>query len=152
MAPSPGRFHQDVLGNLHFILRRHLEKHPLGSIHLAPSDVQLTELNIFQPDLYYVSNAQSGILTDQGTRGAPDLVIEILSPKTAKLDRGIKREIYARSGVEEMWIVDPALKKILVYRFSTAVDVPVGTFGVRQKFESPLFPGLKIDPSRVFEP
>src|SRR6185369_9045277 len=116
-----------------------LEKFPLGSIHLAPSDVQLTELNIYQPDLYYVSRARRAILTDQGTRGAPDLIVEILSPKTSKLDRGVKREIYARSGVEEMWIVDPAVKKILIYCFSTAIDVPVGTFGVRQKFESPLF-------------
>src|ERR1051326_985041 len=114
MAPSPDRFHQDILGNLHFIMRSHLEKRPSGSVHLAPSDVQLTELNIYQPDLYYVSNARRAILNEQGARGAPDLVVEILSPKTAKLDRGVKREIYARSGVEEMGIVDPALKKIEV--------------------------------------
>ena len=151
MAPSPDRFHQDILGNLHFILRSHLEKNPSGSIHLAPSDVQLTDLNIFQPDLYYVSNTQRAILTDQGARGAPDLIVEILSPKTAKLDRGLKREVYARSGVEEMWIIDPALKKIEVYRFAKAIDVPAGTFGVRHKFESALFLGLKIDVSRVFE-
>lgn len=152
MAPSRERVHQDILGNLYYILRSHLEKCPLGSVHLAPSDVQLTDLNIYQPDLYYVSNPRRAILTDQGARGAPDLIVEILSPKTAKLDRGVKREIYARSGVEEMWIVDPAVKKILIYRFATTIDVPVGTFGVRQKFESPLFPGFKIDPSRVFEP
>jgi len=152
MAPSPDRFHQDILGNLHFILRSHLEKRPSGSIHLAPLDVQLTDLNIYQPDLYYVSNSRKAILTDQGARGAPDLIVEILSPKTAKLDRGVKREIYARSGVEEMWIVDPAVKKILVYRFAKGIDIPVGTFGVRQKFESPLLPGLKIDVPRVFEP
>jgi Uma2 family endonuclease len=151
MAPSPDRLHQDILGNLHFILRSHLEKCPLGSIHLAPSDVQLTDLNVYQPDLYYVSNARRAILTDQGARGAPDLVVEILSLKTAKLDRGVKREIYARSGVEEMWIVDPEGKKISVYRFAQGIDIPVGTFGVRQKFESPLFPSLKIDLSRVFE-
>src|SRR5213075_1732346 len=85
MAPSPDRLHQDILGNLHFILRSHLEAHPLGSIHIAPSDVQLTELNIYQPDLYYVSRARRAILTHQGARGAPDLIVEILSPKTAKL-------------------------------------------------------------------
>src|SRR5262245_30397396 len=150
MAPSPDRFHQDILGNLHFILRSHLEKRPSGSVHLAPSDVQLTDLNIYQPDLYYVSNTRRAILTDRGARGAPDLIVEILSPKTAKLDRGVKREIYARSGVEEMWIVDPVVKKISVYRFAEGID-PVGTYGIKQKFESPLFPGLKVDPSRVFE-
>ncbi len=152
MAPSPDRLHQDILGNLHFILRSHLEKYPLGSIHIAPSDVQLTDLNIYQPDLYYISRTRRAFLTDQGARGAPDLIVEILSPKTAKLDRGVKREIYARSGVEEMWIVDPTVKKIEVYRFSTTIDIPVGTFGVRQKFAAPLLPGLKIELSRVFEP
>ena len=151
MAPSPDRLHQDILGNLHYILRSHLEKRPSGSVHLAPSDVQLTDLNIYQPDLYYVSNARRAILNDQGARGAPDLVVEILSPKTAKLDRGVKREIYARSGVEEMWVVDPAAKKISVYRFAEAIDTPLGTYGIKQKFESPLFPGLKIDLLRVFE-
>jgi len=151
MAPSPDRFHQDILGNLHFILRSHLEKCPLGSIHLAPSDVQLTDLNICQPDLYYVSRMRRAILTAQGARGAPDLIVEILSPKTAKLDRGVKREIYARSGVEEMWLVDPARKKISVYRFAEGIDTPAGTYGIKQKFQSPLLPGLKIDLSRVFE-
>src|SRR5436189_3310853 len=112
MAPSPDRFHQDILGNLYVIIRGHLAKHPAGSVHLAPSDVQLTDLNVFQPDLYYVTTARRGILTELGAQGAPDLVVEILSPKTAKLDSGVKREIYARSGVEEMWVVDPAARKV----------------------------------------
>jgi Uma2 family endonuclease len=152
MAPSPDRLHQDILGNLYHILRNHLEKRPSGSVHLAPSDVQLTDLNVYQPDLYYVAKTRKTILTKQGACGAPNLVVEILSPKTAQLDSGVKREIYARSGVEEMWIVDPAVKKISVYRFDEAIDTPVGTYGVRQKFESPLFPGLKIELSRVFAP
>ena len=61
MAPSPDRFHQDILGNLYFILRSYLENHPLGSVHLAPSDVQLTDLNVYQPDLYYVSRTRRAI-------------------------------------------------------------------------------------------
>ena len=152
MAPPPDRLHQDILGNLHFILRSHLERRPLGSVHLAPSDVQLTDLNVYQPDLYYVTRARKEILTAQGARGAPDLVVEILSPKTAKLDNGVKREIYARAGVEEMWVVDPTLRKIYVYRFAEAIATPVGTYGIKQKFESHLFPGLKIELARVFEP
>src|SRR5262249_18851613 len=118
MSPSPNRFHQDVLGNLHFLIRKYLEKHPVGSVHLAPSDVQLTEINVYQPDLYYVSKARRRVLTSQGAKGAPNLVIEILSPKAAKLDRGIKRRVYARTGVEEMWILDQETKRIDVYRFA----------------------------------
>jgi Uma2 family endonuclease len=151
MSPSPDRFHQDVLGNLHFILRNYLEKHPVGSVHLAPSDVQLTEVNVYQPDLYYVSKARQRVLTVQGAAGSPSLVVEILSAKTAKLDRGVKRTVYARSGVEEMWIVDRETKRVEVYRFSESLDVPVGSYGLQQKFGSPLFPRLRINVRKVFE-
>lgn len=151
MAPSPDRFHQDILGNLHFIIRSYLKKHALGSVHLAPSDVQLTDLNVFQPDLYYVSKARRSVLTKQGAHGAPDLVVEILSPKTAKLDKGIKREVYARIGVAEMWMVDPSAKQIATYRFAEQIEAPVATYDVGQKLESPLFPALKVDVAKAFE-
>src|SRR5438093_2556066 len=58
MAPSPERYHQDILGNLYLILRSYLEKRPLGSVHLAPSDVCLSDINVFQPDLYYVRSEE----------------------------------------------------------------------------------------------
>jgi len=151
MAPSPDRFHQDILGNLYLIIRNYLQKRRLGSVHLAPSDVQLTDLNVFQPDLYYVSKARRSVLTKQGAQGPPDLVVEILSPKTAKLDKGVKREVYARVGVVEMWMVNPTAKQIAVYRFAEEINAPVGTYGIGQKFESRLFPGLKIEVSKVFE-
>jgi Uma2 family endonuclease len=151
MAASPDRFHQDILSNLHYILRSYLEGRRLGSVHLSPSDVQLTDLNVYQPDLYYVSKKRRSILTRQGASGAPDLVVEIMSPKTARLDQGVKREVYAREGVEEMWIVDPNRKRVEIFHFGESIDVPFGTFGTRQSFESPLFPGLKIGVARVFE-
>lgn len=151
MAPSPDRFHQDILGNLYLIIRNYLQEHRLGSVHLAPSDVQLTNLNVFQPDLYYVSKARRSVLTKQGAQGSPDLVVEILSPKTAKLDKGVKREVYARTGIVEMWIVDPSAKQIAVYRFAVQIDAPVATYGVGQKLESPLFPGLKVEVAKAFD-
>jgi len=151
MAPSPDRFHQDILGNLYLIIRNYLGKRHFGSVHLAPSDVQLTDLNVFQPDLYYVSKARRSVLTRQGAHGAPDLVVEILSPKTTKLDKGVKREVYARVGVAEMWMVDPTAKQIAVYRFAEQIDTPVATYGVGQRFESPLFPGLKLEVAKAFE-
>ncbi len=151
MAPSPDRFHQDILGNLYVIIRGHLAKHPAGSVHLAPSDVQLTDLNVFQPDLYYVTRERRSILNDQGAAGPPNLVVEILSARTAKLDKGIKRQIYARCGVEEMWIIDPTSQRIAVYHFADGIDTPVGNYGMTEKFESILLPGLEIEVSKVFE-
>ena len=151
MAPSPDLFHQDIIGNLYFIIRGHLDAHPLGTVHIAPSDVQLSDLNVYQPDMYFVSKRRKSILTKQGAEGAPDLIVEILSPRTAKLDKGVKRTVYARTGVDELWIVDPERKQIQVYHLNVDAEAPVATYGVRQKFESPLLPGLKIPVSKIFQ-
>ena len=151
MSPSPAPFHQDIVGNIFYLLRRYLEKNRLGTVRTAPSDVRLTELNVYEPDVYFVSKSRKSILTKHGVEGAPNLVVEVLSPRTAKLDKGAKRVIYARAGVEELWIVDPEAKRLHVYRLRESADEPVGTYGVRRKFESPLFPGLKIPVAKVFQ-
>src|SRR6185369_7809611 len=86
MSPAPNRYHQDILNNLSFMLRQHLEGNPVGKTYFAPFDIFLTKLNVYQPDLVFISNERRPILTNQGAEGAPDLVIEILSPSTADLD------------------------------------------------------------------
>jgi len=150
MSPSPNRYHQDIIGNLAFLLRRYLESHACGRLYFAPFDVFLTDLNVYQPDLVFISNERSGILKDDNVEGAPDLVIEVLSPRTAKYDRGVKRDIYARTGVEELWIVDPELKTVQVFRFAESADAPVATYSIKQKFASPIFPGLTVSCAEVF--
>ena len=150
MSPSPDLFHQNILGNLYFIIRSYLEQHQTGSVYLAPSDVHLTDLNVYQPDLYFVSNARKSILSAQGAEGAPDLVAEILSPKTARFDKGVKREVYARTGVKELWIIDPALREIQVYHLTASSDVPAATLGEEKQIESALLPGLRIPLKEIF--
>jgi len=150
MAPSPDLFHQDILLNLAWILRDYLEKNPIGKLMIAPSDVHLTDLNVYQPDLYFVSNARKSIFSQQGAEGAPDLVVEILSPKTARFDKGIKREVYARSGVKELWIIDPVLRQVQVYHLVESADVPAATLGEESHLESGLFSGLKIRLENIF--
>jgi Uma2 family endonuclease len=83
--------------------------------------------------------------------GAPDFVVEILSPRMAKYDRGAKRDIYGRTGVQELWIVDPEIKTIQVFRFAESADAPVAIYGLKQKFASPIFPGLSISVAEVFK-
>jgi Uma2 family endonuclease len=151
MAPSPDLFHQDIILNLAIVIGKYLERHRVGSLHIAPSDVQLSELNVYQPDLYFVSNVRKSILTKQGAKGAPDLVVEVLSPRTAKLDKGMKRSIYARTGVKELWIVDPDRKEVQVYRLEESADMPAAVCRGRQKIESPLLPGLKIPVANIFK-
>ncbi len=87
-----------------------------GQVYFAPFVVELTDINVLQPDLAYFDQSRQSFLTEQGASDPPNLVVEILSPKIAKYDREIKREIYARTGVEELWIVDPDVRLIQVFR------------------------------------
>jgi Uma2 family endonuclease len=151
MAPSPDLFHQDILLNIAVLIRSFLDRRPIGSVHIAPSDVHLSELNVYQPDLYFVSKIRQSFLSKQGFEGAPDLVVEILSPKTSRFDKGIKREVYARSGVQELWIVDPELRHILIYHLTKSANAPVLTCTDKEQFEALSLPGLIIQVEKVFK-
>lgn len=150
LTPAPNRYHQHISRNICQILLAYMETNPVGEVYDAPFDVVLTDINVFQPDILFVSNAHRSVLTDAGAEGAPDLVVEILSPRTAQQDKGVKREIYARTGVEELWMVDPEVRRIQVFRLQEDADVPIGTHGDATSFGTPLFPGLTIDTARVF--
>ena|SRR5687767_9455438 len=151
MSPSPNRAHQKILIKLIKSLGAYLDKTEKGEIYCAPFDVFLTELNVYQPDLVYISNDRKAILTDQGTEGAPDLVIEILSPRTAKLDRGVKRDIYARTGVQELWIVDPERQQVEVYDLPKNADAPTATYTKRQSLKSKLLPKFSVSVAKIFD-
>jgi len=123
----------------------------MGRTAIAPSDVQLDFVNVHQPDVYFISNERLNILTKQGPVGAPDLVVEVLSRSTARLDKGPKLRVYARSGVKELWLVDKEKKEVAVYRFAENISEPVTTVRGRQKLTTPLLPGLKLALAKVFE-
>ncbi|EIQ01374.1 hypothetical protein OpiT1DRAFT_05950 [Opitutaceae bacterium TAV1] len=150
MAPSPNFFHQDIAYNLTGILRDYLLRNPLGKLRFAPVDVYLSDLNAYQPDLLFIRKENLGIVKDHGIEGAPDLVIEILSPATAKYDLGPKRAVYARTGVQELWIVDPARRTLALYRLGEDAATPIATFSESQTFSSTFFPGLTIALADVF--
>ncbi len=112
---------------------------------MSPSDVELGNGDVYQPDLYYVSRERLGILDKQGAKGAPDLVIEILSPSTARLDREIKRSVYAQAGVRELWLVDLWNDRIEVHRFPTEPGpAAVAALERNDVLTTPLLPGLTI--------
>ena len=150
MSPAPNRYHQDISRNLEFLLLKYLEKHPVGKIYDAPFDVYLTRYNVFQPDILFVANDRLAILTEAGASGAPNLVIEILSARTATLDKESKRKVYAREGVEEMWLLDPALKTVAVYRLQERPAEPLAIHGLKDKLETICFPGLKLRVKDLF--
>jgi Uma2 family endonuclease len=151
MAPAPNRYHQTISRNLEYILLRYLEENPIGELYDAPFDVYLSNVDVFQPDILFVSNENRGILTDAGAEGAPDLVVEVLSPKTRNLDLAQKSRVYAREGVRELWIIDPEPQTVLVYRFEEDLSNPVANKTAEEILTTNLFPGLEIALERVFK-
>ena len=150
MSPAPNRFHQKVLIRLSSMFWAYLQTNPIGEVYAAPFDVTLTDLNVFQPDLCYFSKSRYRSLTEHGADGAPDLVVEILSPGSAKHDLGVKKEIYARTGVEEFWSVDPVKRTIAVFQLSENSATPRATLMEGKTLTTPLLPGLKLKLRDVF--
>jgi Uma2 family endonuclease len=150
VAPAPNRHHQEILGNLHFLIRAYLDEHPVGKIYATPFDVHLDDLNVLQPDLLFVSRERYSILTERGASGAPNLVVEILSPSTARLDLDRKKKLYARHGVVEFWAIVPETRQVQIYRLQEKPERPTAIHEQIDEFQSPLLPGLTISASRIF--
>jgi Uma2 family endonuclease len=150
MSPAPNRFHQDISRNLEFMLLTWIRDHPIGVIYHAPFDVELTEHDVFQPDIIFVSEERKSILTDAGATGAPDFVVEILSPRTAKIDRGVKKKMYAQAGVRELWIIDPEARAIEVFDLQRDMDRLGAKFTESDSIQSSCFPGWEGSVSEIF--
>jgi Uma2 family endonuclease len=152
MSPSPNFYHQKLVGRLYHFIETYLEVHPLGELVIAPSDVFLDDTNVFQPDLYFVQSLNRRIIVKEGVCGAPDLVVEILSPSNIEDDRDKKRSAYASAGVKEMWIIDPEARQIEIYPLAQGLDVAPAIIGEPDAFLPAMFPGLTIETTRLFKP
>jgi Uma2 family endonuclease len=115
MTPSPITIHQRMSSILFNMFFNFIEKQQIGEIFSAPFDVVLNATNVVQPDIIFISNDNKQIITEKNIQGAPDLIIEILSPSTAYYDLIDKKEIYETFGVKEYWIVDPKKQWIEIY-------------------------------------
>ena len=152
LAPSPTSRHQAVSIELGFTLREFVRQYSLGQVWFAPLDVVLSEHDVAQPDILFVSNSRSDIVTEANIQGAPDLVVEILSPGTAYYDKGYKQALYGRHGVREYWVVDPGTETVEVL---VEGDEGLGlalqaTYSIAQTLVSPLLEGLAIDLQEIF--
>ena len=107
MTPSPNTKHQMAAGNLHFALRRFIDDHDLGRVFFAPYDIVFSRWTALEPDLLFIRKERLSIITDANVQGAPDLVIEILSPSNKAYDRKTKHRVYEKAGVPEIWYFDP---------------------------------------------
>ena len=150
VVPAPSIRHQTVAANLGTLLRERVRRNRLGIILWAPTDVVLSPETVVQPDILFVSNERRGIITEPNVSGAPDLVVEILSPGTEERDRELKLNLYARYGVREYWIVDPGGRDGRgdgAWRRKAPPDVRRYDAG---SVESRLLPGLSVTLDDIF--
>jgi Uma2 family endonuclease len=151
VAPSPTTRHQTICIKLATELFQFVSQNDLGQVFSAPYDVVLSNHDVAQPDILFVSNRRSHIVTAANIQGAPDLIVEVLSPGTQQYDRGYKRTLYARHGVREYWLVDPDAETVeVLVEGGDAGLTPAAAYGRADTLVSPLLPGLSLNLSRVF--
>jgi Uma2 family endonuclease len=153
VTAAPNLWHQRLSMRLTKALLDHLESHPIGEVFAAPFDVVMTNIDVVEPDLLLVTNDQSDQLNPKNLRGAPALVIEITSPSTSHRDRRLKRNLYARRGVCEYWMVDPDAMSIGVFRRMPSGEFPLVTTLEASSADvlmSPLLPDFSLSLPRLF--
>jgi Uma2 family endonuclease len=148
--PSPDLIHQEVVLNIAILLREASLKIG-GKVYIAPMDVEFDSENIPQPDIFWIApdgkckpNAKNRLA------GPPDLIVEVLSPSTARMDKTDKFLLYEKHGVREYWIVDPRRKFLEVWRLEANEYTFGGSYGVGELFTSSVLNNMTIDPTLVF--
>jgi len=151
LMPSPTPKHQMIIGQLFGILSDFMESRDVGQVFVSPLDVVLSEYDVFQPDVLFISKNRSHIIGDLNIQRAPDLVIEVLMPSSEDRDRGIKRKQYLRYGVREYWIIDPQDKTLEVLRASDTEFETVRVYPEGTTATSPVLEGIQVEVEKLFE-
>ena len=157
MSPAPSMYHQKVAGNIHGILWNKFKNHSCN-LFVAPFDVRLLDskkskidsdvYTVVQPDLCVICDESK--LDARGAIGAPDLMIEILSPGNSKKEMTHKYELYQEAGVLEYWIVNLVDKTIFIYTLKDGIFIGQQPLIEESKMKSPLFPQLDFTLSELF--
>ena len=131
MSPGASEKHQRVHFDLNFDLSSFIRNTQIGRLYYAPFDVFLDEQgNAVQPDFLIVLNDNLKIVKDDGVHGAPDFIIEILSPWNSRYDLITKKDLYEKFGVSEYWVVNPKTKESTGYLLKDGIYSPLtGGFG-----------------------
>ncbi len=149
-SPSPNQKHQRCIWQLMAFLQS-AEHAGYGRGYVAPFDVILDDYNVVEPDVLFIRTEHFHIITEAHVEGAPDLVVEVLSPGTQDRDRGVKAHAYAQFGVEEYWIVDPENQTLTIYRLTAGHYQESGPYESGATITSPVFPGIPLTVERLFQ-
>lgn len=148
VSPSPSEGHQRASSRLLRFIATYVETREMGLVYSAPFDVHLGEHDIVEPDVFVVLEKSSSRITARGIVGPPDLIVEIVSPSSSRIDRIRKSALYATFGVPEYWIADPNNGTILAQTLVGQHYEPiVSDDGLVHSRE---ISGMTIDPVEVF--
>ena len=156
MSPAPSRIHQEICGELFFKIKSYLQDKSC-KVYIAPFDVRLckqededTEIvNVVQPDITVIYNPN--ILDDQGAKGVPDLVVEIVSPSSTFTDYVKKLNLYGEYGVKEYWIIDPKKRSLFIYQIQETGQYGAPTiYSDEDEVKVGLFDALTIKLQEIF--
>lgn len=151
MSPSPNPEHQLISIRLSQIMMNYLESiNDNGFLVAAPMDVYLDEDNAFQPDIIYIKAERKAELVKDRIHGAPDMVIEILSPSTAYYDLRQKKDIYEKHGVKEYIIIDPIKESAELYALENSVYQLKQKAVKPQQLPSQIIDGFSFDLGKLF--
>src|SRR5690625_4113939 len=155
MSPAPSRRHQQILGELSTAFSVFLRDKEC-EVYFAPFDVRLFAENkqdedvdnVVQPDLSVVCDQTK--LDDKGCNGSPDLIIEVLSPSSIKMDRWTKYRLYEKAGVREYWLVDPVNESLEVHLLIDDHYDFQGVFTKEDTVSVHVLPDLELDLNKIF--
>ena len=153
LVSAPNAAHQIASMGFSLELGGFVRDGELRWVFHAPTEVVLTVpegINIVQPDIIFVSGERESIITRANIQGAPDLIVEILSPSTGRLDRTTERDLCSRHGVKEYWIADPEARSVVVMSLKDGDYETDGEYGIGDTLTSPTLGGFSVSLDRIF--
>lgn len=148
--PSPTLYHQRIVTRLSRKISNFILDNGLGEVFVAPLDVYFSDEETYQPDILVLFNESLYKMQEKYIEGAPDLIIEVLSPNTAHYDLNNKKFIYQEFGVKEYWIVDPNAKSIKIFENHSSGFILISEFSSIELLQSKLISGFEISLSEIF--
>ena len=151
MVPAPSSFHRWHSHNLAILLTEFVREHQSGYVFDAPIDVILSEDNVVQPDILFIAQNRREIIQERGIFGAPELVVEIVSPSSVHHNYHTKQRVYERFGVRESWLVDPGNRAVDVLGLTEDGYISVSFASEDGQLCSNVLAGLTVSLTDVFQ-